>query len=306
MSSENFIKQLELYSKTPFTEKYLYHQPVYAEYFEKCSPLLIYIENIDFILEKFSDGNDIAQSSYLVDIFLDNLYKLIQAQSNVCFIAANRPQSTIPTKLLAFFVHLKQDTHDFEINYSTHIRNFVKNYIELNNWHVSPPVLNQLNGFAIEHCVNVEDVENFLNEINVLTMKLVECSGGVHFSHCDQSRVVSSRIVDTVSSNLLHTMKLSSSSCCNSSQAKNLPTRQKISQVFWEDIGGLERVRKEILDMIDLPLKYHHLFPAESPRRHGILLYGPPGTGKTLVAKAVATECNMNFLSIKVNYLYSI
>jgi peroxin-6 len=70
----------------------------------------------------------------------------------------------------------------------------------------------------------------------------------------------------------------------------------RIPQVQWSDVGGLHSVRREILDTIELPLQYPHLF---SGRRSGILLYGPPGTGKTLVAKAVATECNLPFLSVK-------
>lgn len=70
-----------------------------------------------------------------------------------------------------------------------------------------------------------------------------------------------------------------------------------IPNVRWEDIGGLESIRKEIMDAVELPLKYPHFF--EGSRRSGILLFGPPGTGKTLVAKAVARECGLPFLSIK-------
>jgi len=69
--------------------------------------------------------------------------------------------------------------------------------------------------------------------------------------------------------------------------------------VRWADIGGLERVRKEILDVVQLPLLRPELFPPGCPVRRAVLLYGPPGTGKTLVAKAVATECDMAFLSVK-------
>ncbi|CAB9498105.1 Peroxisomal biogenesis factor 6 [Seminavis robusta] len=71
----------------------------------------------------------------------------------------------------------------------------------------------------------------------------------------------------------------------------------KIANVKWDDVGGLTQVRQEIMDTIELPLQYPHFFPHGG--RTGILLYGPPGTGKTLVAKAVATECNIPFLSVK-------
>ncbi|XP_071961742.1 peroxisomal ATPase PEX6-like isoform X2 [Antedon mediterranea] len=72
----------------------------------------------------------------------------------------------------------------------------------------------------------------------------------------------------------------------------------KIPDVYWEDVGGLANVKEEILDTVQLPLQHPELF-ATGLRRSGILLYGPPGTGKTLLAKAVATECALNFLSVK-------
>jgi len=70
-----------------------------------------------------------------------------------------------------------------------------------------------------------------------------------------------------------------------------------LPNVRWEDIGGMESIRKEIMDAVELPLKYPKLF--EGSRRSGILCFGPPGTGKTLIAKAVARECGIPFLSIK-------
>ncbi|OQR96602.1 peroxisome assembly factor [Achlya hypogyna] len=72
-----------------------------------------------------------------------------------------------------------------------------------------------------------------------------------------------------------------------------------IPNVKWEDVGGLDHVKDEILDMVQLPLKHPELFASGVRQRSGILLYGPPGTGKTLLAKAIATECNMNFISVK-------
>ncbi|CEO95018.1 hypothetical protein PBRA_003831 [Plasmodiophora brassicae] len=72
-----------------------------------------------------------------------------------------------------------------------------------------------------------------------------------------------------------------------------------IPNVRWEDIGGLENVKQAILDTIELPLKHPSLFTAGIRQRSGVLLYGPPGTGKTLVAKAVATECSLSFISVK-------
>jgi len=70
--------------------------------------------------------------------------------------------------------------------------------------------------------------------------------------------------------------------------------------VHWEDVGGLGEAKQELKEAVEWPLKYRDLFDhaaAHPPK--GILLYGPPGTGKTLIAKAVATESGVNFISIK-------
>jgi len=70
--------------------------------------------------------------------------------------------------------------------------------------------------------------------------------------------------------------------------------------VHWSDIGGLEEAKQELREAVEWPLKYGELFKhmnAKPPK--GILLYGPPGTGKTLLAKAVATESEANFISVK-------
>ena len=73
----------------------------------------------------------------------------------------------------------------------------------------------------------------------------------------------------------------------------------KIPNVSWDDIGGLQHVKDDILDTIQLPLQHPELFAQGLKKRSGILLYGPPGTGKTLLAKAVATSCSLNFFSVK-------
>ena len=70
--------------------------------------------------------------------------------------------------------------------------------------------------------------------------------------------------------------------------------------VKWEDIGGLEKAKRNLREMVEMPLKEPETFKEagiKAPK--GVLLTGPPGTGKTLLAKAVATESEANFISVK-------
>lgn len=74
----------------------------------------------------------------------------------------------------------------------------------------------------------------------------------------------------------------------------------EVPRVKWDDIGGLEAAKQELIEAVEWPLKYPEIFEAvntKAPR--GIMLFGPPGTGKTMLVKAVATESDANFISIK-------
>ncbi|MBE9547390.1 MAG: CDC48 family AAA ATPase, partial [Proteobacteria bacterium] len=74
----------------------------------------------------------------------------------------------------------------------------------------------------------------------------------------------------------------------------------EIPDVKWSDVGGLSEIKSVLKETIEWPLKYDKLFEhAKTSPSKGILLYGPPGTGKTLLAKAVASESEVNFISVK-------
>ena len=74
----------------------------------------------------------------------------------------------------------------------------------------------------------------------------------------------------------------------------------QIPETKWDDVGGLDTLKKELLEAIEWPLKHakevQH-FGVKTPK--GVLLHGPPGTGKTLIAKTVASTTQSNFISIK-------
>ena len=73
-----------------------------------------------------------------------------------------------------------------------------------------------------------------------------------------------------------------------------------IPNVKWTDIGGIEKAKQELKEVVEWPLNNPEAFKQmgiKPPK--GVLLYGPPGTGKTLLAKAVATESGANFISVK-------
>lgn len=74
----------------------------------------------------------------------------------------------------------------------------------------------------------------------------------------------------------------------------------EVPEVRWEDVGGLDYAKNRLVETVEWPLHYPHLFEKTATRpTKGILLSGPPGCGKTLLARAIATESKVNFISIK-------
>merc|ERR1719219_830442 len=74
----------------------------------------------------------------------------------------------------------------------------------------------------------------------------------------------------------------------------------EVPNITWEDIGGLENVKRELQELVQYPVEHPEKFLqfGMQPSR-GVLFYGPPGCGKTLLAKAIANECQANFISVK-------
>ncbi|MGD6851078.1 MAG: CDC48 family AAA ATPase [Candidatus Bathyarchaeia archaeon] len=80
----------------------------------------------------------------------------------------------------------------------------------------------------------------------------------------------------------------------------------EVSTVHWDDAGGLDDVKQHLKEAVEWPLKNPEMFTRLGIRPpKGILMYGPPGCGKTLLARAVATESEANFISIKGPEVFS-
>ena len=80
----------------------------------------------------------------------------------------------------------------------------------------------------------------------------------------------------------------------------------EVSTVHWDDIGGLDEVKQHLKESVEWPIKTPEIFTKLGIRPpKGILMYGPPGSGKTMLARAVATESESNFISIKGPEVFS-
>jgi len=109
---------------------------------------------------------------------------------------------------------------------------------------------------------------------------------------------------DEIDAEVLDTMAVSMENFRYAMQTSNpsalRETCVETPDVTWDDIGGLEAVKRELQETIQYPIEHpdKYKFFGMEPSK-GVLFYGPPGCGKTLLAKAIANECASNFISIK-------
>lgn len=80
----------------------------------------------------------------------------------------------------------------------------------------------------------------------------------------------------------------------------DFPRVGEVSNVTWDDVGGLEKVKQELKETIQYPL-YHpeKVMKYVMAPSSGVLLYGPSGAGKTLLVNALANECKIKVISVK-------
>ncbi|CAF0828743.1 unnamed protein product [Didymodactylos carnosus] len=87
---------------------------------------------------------------------------------------------------------------------------------------------------------------------------------------------------------------------CQSNSSALRDTVLEVPTVTWEDIGGLDDVKRELQELVQYSVEHSEKFSKyDVTSSRGVLFYGPPGCGKTLLAKAIANECRVNFLSVK-------
>lgn len=109
---------------------------------------------------------------------------------------------------------------------------------------------------------------------------------------------------ETISAEILESMAVTQehfrSALGTSNPSALRETVVEVPNVTWEDVGGLEGVKRELKETVQYPVEHPEKFKkfGMSPSK-GVLFYGPPGCGKTLLAKAIANECQANFISIK-------
>ncbi|XP_042486985.1 cell division control protein 48 homolog E-like [Macadamia integrifolia] len=109
---------------------------------------------------------------------------------------------------------------------------------------------------------------------------------------------------DTIDAEILNSMAVTNehfkTALGTSNPSALRETVVEVPNVSWEDIGGLETVKRELQETVQYPVEHPEKFEkfGMSPSK-GVLFYGPPGCGKTLLAKAIANECQANFISVK-------
>ncbi|XP_048567798.1 cell division cycle protein 48 homolog [Triticum urartu] len=109
---------------------------------------------------------------------------------------------------------------------------------------------------------------------------------------------------DTIDAEILNSMAVTNdhlkTALVSTNPSALRETVVEVPNVSWTDIGGLDGVKRELQETVQYPVEHPEKFEkfGMSPSK-GVLFYGPPGCGKTLLAKAIANECQANFISIK-------
>lgn len=242
-----------------------------------CSPCVLYLRNFEALSKE--NNNELTTQKNARKKLIEILSDLIQnrkTNSPLILVSSVRSSEHISKEFMRLFNH----SENFDVFKDEDRAMFLENafidegILKSMDIHFISIVKELLGGFQIHELLNL--VRDCISELKDTYHYLIQGKS-----------VLTKNIISKIVLKIQH-------------QDYRKNTQQiTIPKVSWDDIGGLENAKRQILDTIQLPLQKPHLFSSGMKKRSGVLLYGPPGCGKTLIAKAVATECKLNFLSVK-------
>ncbi|KAJ3217735.1 AAA ATPase cdc48 [Clydaea vesicula] len=250
---------------------------------EKNSPAIIFIDEIDAIAPKREKTNGEVERRVVSQLL--TLMDGLKARANIVVMAAtNRPNSIDPA--LRRFGRFDREI-DIGIPDPTGRLEILR--IHTKNMKLSDDV--DLEQIAAEsHGYVGSDMASLCSEAAMQQirekMELIDL----------EEETIDAEVLDSLSvtmENFKYAMGISNPSALRE-------TIVEVPNVSWEDIGGLEKVKLELQETVQYPVEHPEKFLkfGMQPSK-GVLFYGPPGCGKTLLAKAIANECQANFISIK-------
>ncbi|CAF4921168.1 unnamed protein product [Rotaria sp. Silwood1] len=236
----------------------------------KCTPCVLFFNHVNFLCKLTDVENDDAIVTNGLRIFIQNIRSTLINNGPLIILAGVSRLHLLSEQVLSLFSYtLSIPTIPMEIR-KEWLRHRLLNISVADDFN-HDLVLAQTKGWPIA-------------EIDQLIRLTIEAAYWRSFESSDMLVMLTNADFETA---------------LKKSHASKLTSQRKamIPNVHWSDIGGLAIAKKEILNTIQLPLIHPDLFGDLA--RTGILLYGPPGSGKTLLAKAVATEFSLNFLSVR-------
>lgn len=250
---------------------------------EKNSPALIFIDEIDSIAPKRDKANGEVEKRVVSQLL--TLMDGIKGRSRVIVMAATNRPNTIDTALRRF----GRFDREIEIGVPDEIGRLEILRIHTKNMKLDETV--DLERIAKEsHGYVGADVAQLCTEAAM---------------NCIREKM---SVIDwddeTIDADVLNAMAVTQDHFLDA-MAKTNPsalreTHVETPNVTWSDVGGLTDVKQELQELVQYPVMFpekFEMFGMTPPK--GVLFYGPPGCGKTLLAKAIATECQANFISIK-------
>ncbi|GJJ12495.1 hypothetical protein Clacol_006737 [Clathrus columnatus] len=255
--------------------------------FEKsvaCAPCILFLRHIEAFSkgsQTSGDGEDL--SGALQELIADLKFAWRSNNHPVILMASTSEIDRVPVSVLGSFKHEFTFEAPAEAERLALLAGLVKDF------YLSPDV--SLKSIALQTAAMLASDLVYLVDM-VCTNALKRISTSTSSQKMNQSDVFHAGLVLSAD-DFTEALSTARNSYSESIGAPKIPA------VYWDDVGGLASIKSDILDTIQLPLEHPELFADGLKKRSGILLYGPPGTGKTLLAKAVATSCSLNFLSVK-------